>query len=159
MTPAFTLYGVLLSIHVIGWNLPIISCNLIMPAESRELTGVQSGVWDASTEILECERCKWNCSCLHSCIPKSITLPSGYQGAGGALSSALKSFPDAFFFFWGGGAGVKKIVCGLWFTIANHTYMNLLTRKNIFFNPHLIKFSPKEQYLHGANHHLAARNK
>lgn len=66
----------------------------------------------------------------------------------------IEIFPWRFFFFFGGGAGVKKIVCGLWFTIANHTYMNLLTRKNIFFNPHLIKFSPKEQDLHGANHHL-----
>lgn len=46
------LYGVLLSIHVIGWNLPIISYNLIMSGESEELTGVQSGVWNYSSEIL-----------------------------------------------------------------------------------------------------------
>lgn len=47
-----SLYGVLLSIHVIGWNLPIISYNLIMSGESEELTGVQSGVWNVSLEIL-----------------------------------------------------------------------------------------------------------
>lgn len=47
-----SLYGVLLSIHVIGWNLPIISYNLIMSGELEELTGVQSGVWNDSLEIL-----------------------------------------------------------------------------------------------------------
>ena len=47
-----SLYGVLLSIRVIGWNLPIISYNLIMSGESEELTGVQSGVWNDPLEIL-----------------------------------------------------------------------------------------------------------
>lgn len=45
-------YKVFLSIHVIGWNLPIISCNLIMSGESEELTGVQSGVWNDPLESL-----------------------------------------------------------------------------------------------------------
>lgn len=48
----FSLYGVLLSIRVIGWNLPIISYNLIMSGELEELTGVQSGVWNDPLEIL-----------------------------------------------------------------------------------------------------------